>query len=105
MTQRTRLLGLGSGLALILLGACAAPEVPEEPAPPPPPPSPAEGACLAAVVESTGAGDVRVLGSQASGANTIVTVEVPGAEAPWACTVTPDGAVAAVTYAESEGAL
>ena len=68
-------------------------------------PSLLEQNCLAAVSRETSNGDVALLGSEFSEANTLVRVGVGADRAPWNCLVANDGTVAEVSFAGSEGAL
>lgn len=54
-------------------------------------PGAAGQACLAAVADATGEGDVRVLSSATAAAGTRVTVGVGPGRTPWRCTAYPDG--------------
>lgn len=68
-------------------------------------PSLAEQACLAAVSNETDNGDVMILSSEYSEANSLVMIGVGEQRAPWRCLVSNDGVVAEVMFAGSEGAL
>jgi len=65
----------------------------------------AQQACLAAVSNETNEGDVTVLSSEFSQANSEVMVGVGAQRAPWRCLVSNDGAVQEVSFSGSEGAL
>ncbi len=93
----------------------AAPE--PAPAPAPPPAAETQGtsrsdvsdaaqqACLSAVSNETNEGDVAVLSTEFSEANSLVMVGVGAQRAPWRCLVSNDGAVQEVSFSGSEGAL
>ncbi len=68
-------------------------------------PSVQEQACLAAVSKQTSNGDVAVISSEFSEANTQVMIGVGPQRAPWKCLVSNDGVVAEVTSTVDEGAL
>ena len=68
-------------------------------------PSVAEQACLAAVSNQTNNGDVAILSSEFSEANSLVMVGVGEQRAPWRCLVSNDGVVAEVMFSGDEGAL
>lgn len=68
-------------------------------------PSKQEQACLAAVSRETSNGDVVVLSSEFSQANSLVMIGVGAQRAPWRCLVSNDGVVAEVSFAGSEGSL
>ena len=70
-------------------------------------PSTAEAACLAAVANEVGVGDVELIRSEVSEGTGLIAVyvDVPGAEAPWGCYATAEGRVDSVQYLGSEGAL
>ena len=61
-------------------------------------------ACLSAVSSQT-EGDVAVLSSEFSEANSLVMVGVGADRAPWRCLVSNDGTVQEIYFAGSEGAL
>ncbi|WP_425045317.1 hypothetical protein [Primorskyibacter sp. S87] len=61
-------------------------------------PSAAESNCLAAVANQTGVGEVSTISVSPSEAGTSVMVQVAGAQAPWACVATNEGAVQEVYY-------
>jgi hypothetical protein len=67
-------------------------------------PSIQEQACLAAVSNETSNGDVTVLSSEFSEANTVVMIGVGDNRAPWRCLVSNDGVVAEVMSMVDEGA-
>lgn len=60
--------------------------------------SAAETNCLAAVANQVGSGEVSTISVTPSEAGTSVMVQVAGAEAPWACVATSEGAVQEVYY-------
>ena len=64
-----------------------------------------EQACLAAVSQETNNGEVVVLSSEFSEANTAVVIGVGPNQAPWRCLVSNDGVVAEVMSLTDEGAL
>jgi hypothetical protein len=68
-------------------------------------PTAQEQACLAAVSNETNNGDVAVLSSEFSEANTSVMIGVGANRAPWRCLVSNDGVVAEVMSMTDEGAL
>lgn len=68
-------------------------------------PSVQEQACLAAVSNETNNGDVSVLSSEFSEANSLVMIGVGADAAPWRCLVSNDGEVAEVSFEGSEGFL
>jgi hypothetical protein len=68
-------------------------------------PTTQEQACLAAVSNETNNGDVAVLSSEFSEANTSVMIGVGADRAPWRCLVSNDGVVAEVTSMTDEGML
>jgi hypothetical protein len=68
-------------------------------------PSKQEQACLAAVSRESNNGDVTVLSSEFSQANTVVMIGVGSQRAPWRCLVSNSGVVAEVMFAGSEGRL
>jgi hypothetical protein len=68
-------------------------------------PSKQEQACLAAVSRETNNGEVVVLSSEFSQANTVVMIGVGSQRAPWRCLVSNSGVVAEVMFAGSEGRL
>lgn len=68
-------------------------------------PSKQEQACLAAVSRKSNNGDVTVLSSEFSQANSLVMIGVGPQRAPWRCLVSNSGVVAEVFFAGSEGAL
>jgi hypothetical protein len=68
-------------------------------------PNPAQAACMAAVADQTGEGNVTVLGSNTSLTGTTVTVGVGEDRAPWRCVASNDGAVEQVMSMMDEGAL
>lgn len=68
-------------------------------------PSVQEQACLAAVSNESNNGEVSVLSSEFSEANTVVMIGVGADAAPWRCLVSNDGVVAEVSFAGSEGYL
>ena len=55
-------------------------------------------ACLAAVTDQTGEGNVSVLSTEFSQANSLVMVGVGASRAPWRCLVSNDGAVQEVYF-------
>jgi hypothetical protein len=65
----------------------------------------AQQACLSAVSNETNEGDVAVLSTEFSEANSLVMVGVGAQRAPWRCLVSNDGAVQEVSFSGSEGAL
>jgi hypothetical protein len=68
-------------------------------------PSKQEQACLAAVSRKSNNGDVTVLNSEFSQANTVVMIGVGAQRAPWRCLVSNSGVVEEVMFAGSEGRL
>lgn len=62
-------------------------------------------ACLQSVEGETGEGDLAVVSTEFSEANSIVMIGVGAARAPWRCLVSNDGQVAEVSFEGSEGAL
>lgn len=68
-------------------------------------PTTQEQACLAAVSNETNNGDVTVLSSEFSEANTLVMIGVGADRAPWRCLVSNDGVVAEVMSMSDEGML
>lgn len=68
-------------------------------------PSDQEQACLAAVSRESNNGDVTVLSSEFSQANTVVMIGVGEQRAPWRCLVSNAGHVEEVSFAGSEGNL
>jgi hypothetical protein len=68
-------------------------------------PSVQEQACLAAVSNETNNGEVAVLSSEFSEANSVVMIGVGPNSAPWRCLVSNDGVVAEVTSQTDEGFL
>lgn len=66
-------------------------------------PSKLEQACLAAVSREANNGDVTVLSSEFSQANTVVMIGVGSQRAPWKCLVSSSGVVQEVMYAGSAG--
>lgn len=58
----------------------------------------AESACVSAVEGQTERTGVTVAASEASATGTTVTLDVPGAAAPWTCVTDHDGRVSRVTY-------
>jgi hypothetical protein len=68
-------------------------------------PSRQEQACLAAVSREANNGEVTVLSSEFSQANSLVMIGVGSQKAPWRCLVSNSGVVAEVSFAGSEGAL
>jgi hypothetical protein len=68
-------------------------------------PSKQEQACLAAVSRESNNGEVTVLSSEVSQANTVVMIGVGSQHAPWRCLVSNSGVVAEVMFAGSEGRL
>ena len=68
-------------------------------------PSKLEQACLAAVSNKANNGEVTVLNSEFSQANTVVTIGVGPDRAPWRCLVSNSGVVQEVMFAGSEGRL
>jgi len=64
-----------------------------------------EQACLAAVANETNEGNVSVLSSAFSEADTVVMVGVGDDAAPWRCLVSDDGRVEEVYFAGTEGFL
>ena len=65
-------------------------------------PSPEEQACLAAVSQETGTGDVAVLSSEFSQAGTVVLVGVGADRAPWKCIAYSDGTTGGLEF-QGEG--
>lgn len=67
----------------------------------------AEAACLAAVAKSTNVeqSKLKVTDVLTAEAGVGVTIEVPGADAPWSCLSSPEGKVQGASYTGSEGAL
>lgn len=76
-----------------VLSTGAAPVVPTE----------ATAACISAVEGQTGRTGVSVRASEATGTMTTVSLDVPGAAAPWSCVAGPDGKVERVTYTGASG--
>jgi hypothetical protein len=68
-------------------------------------PSKQEQACLAAVSNKANNGEVTVLSSEFSQANTVVMIGVGSQRAPWRCLVSNSGVVQEVMFAGSEGKL
>lgn len=68
-------------------------------------PPAARSACLAAVSNETGNGDVEITGMIFSQANSEVTVGVGPTRAPWRCLVSSSGVVANVMSMSNEGSL
>ena len=68
-------------------------------------PSKQEQACLAAVSRETNNGEVAVLSSEFSQANTVVMIGVGAQRAPWRCLVSNSGVVQEVMFTGSEGRL
>lgn len=68
-------------------------------------PSKQEQACLAAVSRESNNGEVTVLNSEFSQANTLVMIGVGSQRAPWRCLVSNSGVVQEVMFAGSEGRL
>lgn len=67
----------------------------------------AEKACIAAVAKKTNVAATKLSVTDALGAQAgiMVTVKVPGADAPWTCMTDRNGKVNNVSYSGSEGAL
>lgn len=67
----------------------------------------AEKACLASVARQVGVASSKlaVISAEAAEAGISVRVNVPGADAPWACMSDPKGKVWNVSYTGSEGRL
>ncbi len=67
----------------------------------------AEKACLAAVAGKTNVSVIRlsVIETLSAEAGIVVKVQVPGADAPWACMTDKRGRLSSVSYTGSEGAL
>lgn len=61
-------------------------------------PTPAETACIAAVEGQISRTGVTVRASETTGAETRMTLDAPGAAAPWACVADASGAVRRVSY-------
>lgn len=104
MTMRTLAWGAIMGSGILALAACTADtttgtDVSRSM------PTIQEQACLAAVSNETNNGDVAVLSSEFSEANTAVTIGVGETRAPWRCLVSNDGVVAEVTSMVDEGFL
>ncbi len=93
--KATKTIAMGA-LGLVLLAAC------DDGTSTATAPSAAETNCLAAVANQTGVGDVSTISATPSEAGTSVMVQVAGAQAPWACVATNEGAVQEVYYT-SEG--
>ncbi|MDU9007040.1 hypothetical protein [Sedimentitalea todarodis] len=68
-------------------------------------PTPADQACLAAVAQTTGNSEVRLLSSEFSEAGTFVTVAVGPDAAPWQCIAYKDGSTDAIMSLANEGTL
>jgi len=68
-------------------------------------PSKQEQACLAAVSNKANNGEVTVLSSEFSQANSVVMIGVGSQRAPWRCLVSNSGVVQEVMFAGSEGGL
>lgn len=64
-----------------------------------------EQACLAAVSRQTKNGEVTVLSSEFSQANSLLRIGVGPQQAPWRCLVSNDGVAAEVSFDGSEGRL
>ena len=64
--------------------------------------SAAESACVSAAEGQTGRTGVTVAAAEPTATGTSVTLEVPGAAAPWTCVADQDGGVARVTYSGGE---
>jgi hypothetical protein len=62
-------------------------------------------ACRSAVSNETNEGDVAVLSTEFSEANSLVMIGVGAQRAPWRCLVANDGTVQEVSFTGSEGAL
>ena len=62
-------------------------------------------ACLAAVTAQTSGGDLDVLSTEFSEANSVVMIGVGPERAPWKCLVSNDGQVAEMSFAGDEGKL
>ena len=62
-------------------------------------------ACLAAVKAQTSGGDLDVLSTEFSEANSVVMIGVGPERAPWKCLVSNDGQVAEMSFAGDEGKL
>lgn len=67
--------------------------------------SPVEQACMDAVQDETGVGGLTVRKVAGGETGTVVTVNVPGAKAPWECYATSSGTVTSVRFSDSDGAL
>lgn len=67
----------------------------------------AEAACLAAVAKTTNVDQakLKVIDVVTAEAGVGVTIEVPGADAPWSCLSSPEGKVQGASYTGSEGKL
>lgn len=67
----------------------------------------AEKACIAAVAAKTRVAASKLSVTEALGAEagTLVTINVPGADAPWSCNTDSKGKVTNVSFTGSEGAL
>lgn len=65
--------------------------------------TPADKACLAAVAQTTGNSEVRLLSSEFSEAGTFVKVGVGPDAAPWQCIAYSDGATDAIMSLTNEG--
>ena len=97
---------LVSTLVLAGLAACSGPEAPPtvlSAGAAPSVPAGATAACVSAVEGQTGRTGVTVLASEATGTATTVSLEVPGAAAPWSCVAGADGNVERVTYTGATG--
>ncbi len=64
-----------------------------------------QGGCIAATMETTGAVMATVSKTEFTSTGTVVYLDIPGAEAPWACYVNDAGTVERVEYTGSEGYL
>lgn len=62
-------------------------------------PSVAETACISAVEGQTGRTGVTVRSSTATATGASLTLDVPGAAAPWTCEANQDGRIERVSYA------
>lgn len=89
-------------LVLAALAACAPAKAPPtvlSAGADPAAPTRATAACISAVEGQTGRTGVTALASEVTGTTTTVSLEVPGAAAPWSCVAGADGKVERATYA------
>ncbi|WP_097807118.1 hypothetical protein [Pelagimonas varians] len=65
----------------------------------------ADQACLAAVAQTAGNSETRLLSSEFSGAGTLVKVGVGPDTAPWQCIAYNDGISGGIMFLTNEGGL